>query len=312
MMRELSDKELEVLNKTGSFSFEGDSVKHKQLLDDYVSSPSTCSYRLRIKLSSKGTAKLCRYLGILNSPYNLDKALRCHIRPEVQLMQNKFALKGLVQRKHIMIRVDYEKETSRFTNIPSFGFYMPNATKLVSRSCMVPFTKEDFIFTLINHKKQRYLKTQLSLLLGVSPVSRTDELLELFKAKQKVKIDPFKDHEFLTLLSRSKLKFKYEIHLSDFGIFKIEKICKERNFELNSVITYAEKLILENTDYISQYIYFAFMYRDYEFYLYDCHLDFFVKRQRDCAILPIINEYLKAKTFILGTENLTTTRLCPV
>lgn len=109
-------------------------------------------------------------------------------------------------------------------------------------------------------------------------MSRNDELLELFKAKQKVKIEPFKDRAFLTLLSRSKLKFKYEIHLSDFGIFKIEKICKERNFELNSVITYAEKLILENTDYIAQYIYFAFMYRDYEFYLYDCHLDFFVKK----------------------------------
>lgn len=112
----------------------------------------------------------------------------------------------------------------------------------------------------------------------MSPVSRTDELLELFKANQKVKIDPFKDHEFLTFLSRSKLKFKYEIHLSDFGFFKIEKICKERNFELNKVITYAEKLILENTAYISRYIYFAFMYRDYEFYLYDCHLDFFVKK----------------------------------
>lgn len=153
MMRELSDKELEVLNMTGSFSFEGDSVKHKHILDEYVSSPSACSYKLRIKLSSKGTSKLCRYLGILNSPYNLDKALRCHIRPEVQLMQNKCALKGLVQRKHIMLRVDYEKETSRFTNIPSFGFCVPNATKLVSRSCMVPFTKEDFIFTLINHKK---------------------------------------------------------------------------------------------------------------------------------------------------------------
>ena len=153
MMLELSDKELEVLNKTGSLSFEGGSVKYKQLLDNYVSSPSACSYRLRIKLSSMGTAKLCRYLGILNSTYNLDKALRCHIRPEVQLMQNKFALKSLVQRNRIIIRVDYEKETSRFTNIPSFGGYMPNVTKLVTRSCMVPFTKEDFIFTLINHKK---------------------------------------------------------------------------------------------------------------------------------------------------------------
>ena len=68
-------------------------------------------------------------------------------------MQNKFALKNLVQRNHIMIRVDYEKEASRFTNIPSFGGYMHNVTKLVTRSCMVPFTKSDFIFTLINHKK---------------------------------------------------------------------------------------------------------------------------------------------------------------
>ena len=50
MMLELSDKELEVLNKTGSLSFEGGSVKYKQLLDNYVSSPSACSYRLRIKL----------------------------------------------------------------------------------------------------------------------------------------------------------------------------------------------------------------------------------------------------------------------
>ena len=43
-------------------------------------------------------------------------------------------------------------------------------------------------------------------------MSRTDELLELFKANHKVKINPFKDHEFLTFLSRSNLKFKYEIH----------------------------------------------------------------------------------------------------
>ena len=92
-------------------------------------------------------------------------------------------------------------------------------------------------------------------------MSRTDELLELFKANQKVKIDPFKDHEFLTFLSRSKLKFKYEIHLSDFGIFKIEKICKERNFELNKVITYAEKLILENTAYISIYLFCFYVQR---------------------------------------------------